>query len=77
MAPPTDSSTQVMKAQAYIIPCFNGKADTYVLWSRKIISYLRKAYPQQHEVAVGKEELDKTSEDYKTQNKYKCIESKI
>ena len=59
-----------MKAQAHIIPCFNGKADTYVLWSRKIISYLRKVYPLQHEVVVGKVGLDKTTEEYKTQNKY-------
>ena len=70
MAPTTDSNPQVMKAQAHIIPCFNGKRDSYKLWSIRIISYLRKPYPEQHDVAVGKDGLDKTSADYKTQNKY-------
>ena len=69
MAPTTDSNSQV-KAQSYVIPYFNGKKDSYQLWSMRIISYLRKAYPEQHDVAVGKDGLDKTSADYKTQNKY-------
>ena len=68
--PSTDSNPQVMKAQNHIIPCFNGKKDSYQLWSMRIISYLRKAYPEQHDVAIGKDGLDKTTEEYKTQNKY-------
>ena len=65
----TDTSSQV-KAQSYVIPYFNGKKDSYQLWSIRIISYLRKAYPEQHDVAIEKVGLDKESEDYKLQNKY-------
>ena len=67
MAPTTDSQ---VKAQSYVIPYFNGKKDSYQLWSIRIISYLRKAYPEQHDVAIEKVGLDKESEDYKLQNKY-------
>ena len=66
------SAPQVMKAQTgIIIPVFNGKAEDYPIWSKMMLSYLRKAHPSQHAVAVGAEEAaDKSSSQYKQENAY-------
>ena len=73
--PATSANSQVKVpsrngAGRFSEPVFSGKTESYKLWYKKAINYLRNVFPEQYEVTLEEDAAKKKEEPYVTQNKY-------